>query len=79
MNDQELSGGSSTGLKNPVAEQLWDKHQLAHRLNVPVSWVEKHGADIPGLVPLHKHRRWDAAKVERFIADGGCYRPSPGR
>lgn len=44
---------------------------VAQRLRVPVSWVRKHGGQLPGVVRLGKYIRWDSAKLDQFIAAGG--------
>ena len=55
----------------PEAEALLTAPELAERLRVPLSWVRKHGKDLPGLVRLGKYVRWSATELDRFIAGGG--------
>lgn len=55
----------------PSHPALLDASEVAQRLRVPVSWVRKHGGDLPGVVRLGKYIRWDSGKVDEFIADGG--------
>ena len=45
--------------------------EVAERLRVPVSWVRKHGGEIPGMVRLGKYVRWNERELQRFIDDGG--------
>jgi hypothetical protein len=56
----------------PVAPgTLLKASEVAARLRVPVSWVRKHGAELPGVVRLGKYIRWNSAKLDQFIAAGG--------
>lgn len=51
--------------------RLLTANEVSGRLRVPVSWVRKHGAELPGVVRLGKYIRWDSAKLDQFIAAGG--------
>jgi hypothetical protein len=45
--------------------------EVAARLSVPVSWVRKHGGELPGVVRLGKYIRWESARLDQFIEGGG--------
>lgn len=69
------SGGYCSITATPSAEPsrptLLDASEVAQRLRVPVSWVRKHGDDLPGVVRLGKYIRWNSGKLDEFIAAGG--------
>ena len=56
---------------SPEPEVLLTAPEVAERLRVPLSWVRKHGKELPGLVRLGKYVRWSATELDRFIAGGG--------
>jgi len=53
------------------ATALFTAPEVAERLRVPLSWVRKHGKELPGLVRLGKYVPWSATELDRFIAGGG--------
>lgn len=57
----------------PAADpsRLLEAAEVAQRLRVPVSWVRKHGGQLPGVVRLGKYIRWESTKLDQFIAAGG--------
>lgn len=57
----------------PVRERsrLLTAAEVSERLRVPISWVRKHGAELPGIVRLGKYIRWDSARLNEFVAGGG--------
>lgn len=58
-------------LSGSVQLRLLTAAEVAERLRVPVSWVRRHGAELPGLVRLGKYIRWNSARLDEFIAAGG--------
>lgn len=54
-----------------ASPRLLTAEEIAARLRVPVSWVRKNGARLPGMVRLGKYVRWNEAKLAEFIASGG--------
>ena len=54
-----------------ITSHLLDAGEVAAMLHVPVSWVRKNGDRLPGYLELGKYRRWNLAKIEEFIANGG--------
>jgi hypothetical protein len=57
----------------PVRERsrLLTAAEVSERLRVPISWVRKHGGQLPGVVRLGKYIRWESARLDQFIAGGG--------
>ena len=64
-NTVEFAAGNRTG------DALLTAEDAAAKLRVPVSWVRKHGDQLPGFVRLGKYVRWNAAALDEFIARGG--------
>lgn len=64
-NAAEFAAGNRPGGALLTAEDA------AAKLRVPVSWVRKHGDQLPGFVRLGKYVRWNAAGLDQFIARGG--------
>ena len=68
--DESLATHSAPRV-SPEPEALLTAAEVAERLRVPLSWVRKHGKELPGLVRLGKYVRWSATELDHFIAAGG--------
>ena len=66
-----FTAGDRPTRMSPEGSGLLTAAEVAELLRVPLSWVRKHGKELPGLVRLGKYVRWSATELDRFIAGGG--------
>ena len=52
------------------AGHLLDARAVARQLNVPESWVRKHGATLPGFVRLGRYTRWNPQALQAALMKG---------